>query len=78
MDRVDWLAARIAIGVGLAVALGAAIGIAVGHKWMARIQTVYIGLFGTEEDAAMAYDQEAIRRFGAFARTNFPRGPHGS
>lgn len=31
MDRVDWLAARIAIGFEIAVAVGAAIGIAVAR-----------------------------------------------
>lgn len=34
----------------------------------------YLGSFADEEDAARAYDQEAVKRFGEFARVNFPGG----
>lgn len=40
-------------------------------KFMAQIQGGYIGLYATQEEAARAYDREAVRRFGSFARTNF-------
>jgi hypothetical protein len=33
---------------------------------------IYIGSFKTEQEAAAAYDAEARRRFGEFARLNFP------
>lgn len=33
----------------------------------------WIGRFKTEEDAARAYDLEALKRFGEFARPNFPQ-----
>lgn len=45
-------------------------------KWAAAInfnrKTVHIGRFGTETEAAKAYDVAARNQFGAFARPNFP------
>lgn len=38
-------------------------------------KNIYIGLFVDEREAAWAYDREARRRFGSFARTNFPLPP---
>lgn len=48
-----------------------------GNRWMARISggpngTKYIGRYGTEEEAALAYDREAVERFGSAAKLNFP------
>ena len=34
---------------------------------------VYLGTFVTAEIAARRYDLEAIKRFGVYARTNFPK-----
>lgn len=43
-------------------------------KWQAAIQhnrnRQYIGIYESEEDAAMAYDLKAISLFGEFAKTN--------
>jgi len=45
-------------------------------KWKAQIQCEgrnrYIGRYDEEEDAALAYDQEARRQFGEHASLNFP------
>ena len=44
-------------------------------KWRANIKInqkdIHIGYFDTELEAAEAYDIEAIRLFGSFAKTNF-------
>jgi hypothetical protein len=47
-------------------------------KWRAdlyigRHGVVFLGYYATEEEAARAYDAEAIRRFGADVRTNLPQ-----
>lgn len=45
-------------------------------KWQAYItlsgRQLYIGIFDTEEAAARAYDVEALKKHGVFARLNFP------
>lgn len=44
-------------------------------RWAARINGRAIGTFDTDQIAARAYDTEAVRVFGEFARTNFPEEP---
>lgn len=39
-------------------------------KWQCHIQKDYLGLFDSEETAARAYNEEAKKRFGEFARLN--------
>ena len=43
-------------------------------KWQSRIkidgQSIYLGLFNSEEEAARKYDQKAIELFGEFASIN--------
>lgn len=41
--------------------------------YSAHICSTYLGLYKTQEEAAMAYDAAARARFGEFARLNFPR-----
>jgi hypothetical protein len=50
-----------------------------GNGWVAQIWRGegvkgYIGFFHTEQEAAMAYDIEAVKRSGEFTRPNFPHG----
>lgn len=46
------------------------------NRWRATIgihgEIRYLGLFPTAIEAAIRYDQEAIKEFGAFAHLNFP------
>ena len=46
------------------------------NRWVAiighRYRLHYLGSYAIEEDAARAYDAEALKRFGEFARLNFP------
>lgn len=39
-------------------------------KWRADIQKEFIGVFKTPEEAALAYNKEALKRFGEFANLN--------
>jgi hypothetical protein len=44
----------------------------INRKYQAECGREYIGTFKTAEEAALAYDREATRKFGEFARLNFP------
>lgn len=47
------------------------------HKWMAQLggtaSHVYLGLYDTAEEAAIAYDLAAAETWGDHARLNFPK-----
>jgi len=45
----------------------------ISNRWETRIAGTYIGSFETQEQAALAYDEAARRRYGIFASLNFPR-----
>jgi hypothetical protein len=49
------------------------------EKWVAQITVSgvhrYLGIFGTPEEAARAYDAAAVEAFGAYARGNFIQPP---
>lgn len=46
------------------------------NKWVAQIQvgerSIYLGVFATAEESALAYDKAAVEHCGDFARLNFP------
>ncbi len=48
------------------------------NTWRSTItanrKTIYLGSFNNKEDAAIAYDEAAVRLHEEFARTNFPVG----
>ncbi len=50
------------------------------QRWGARVtrnrETIFLGLHDSKEGAARAYDIGALRVFGEFAHTNFPRSDY--
>ena len=42
------------------------------QKYRAQFRKKYIGIFSSAEEAARAYDREAVKYYGEFARLNFP------
>lgn len=40
------------------------------NRWRAQLNTDYLGVFKTPQEAARRYDTEAVARFGPFALTN--------
>ena len=44
------------------------------NKWQVYVNSKYIGLFATEKEAAIAYDNEVVKVFGQFATTNKEMG----
>jgi excisionase family DNA binding protein len=52
-----------------------------GRRWRAQIKkdrrTMFIGAFSTPLEAALAYDDAAVRLFGEFAAPNFPERFYG-
>ena len=45
-----------------------------GSNFMAKIKGIYLGTFPTEEEAAKAYDNSAIKEYGSYAFLNFKEG----
>jgi len=46
-----------------------------GKRWQAFCGGVYVGRFKSEIDAAIIRDEAAQKRYGEFAKLNFPGGP---
>lgn len=40
------------------------------NRWQVYVNRKYIGIFATEEEAAMAYDASVVKVFGEYATTN--------
>ncbi|MBX7224116.1 MAG: hypothetical protein K1Y36_29640 [Blastocatellia bacterium] len=43
------------------------------EKWRARLAGEHLGYFQTEQEAAQAYDQAAIQKYGELAKTNLEK-----